>query len=213
MSVGCRRFIWGVTVVQDSTTTQGSRKGSDSGVATRRLITPTFSPGGEAGLFAASIGLAIVFIFAGRTVTGLSVLSAAEFAVMSIPGCVAAILLCGRWFDRLSFVGGIVLVFFAVNAVVIIAHLTQLYLFGGLENPRELLFRRMLFASFLVGFMLRQSTMRHQLRLRKAAEQTAKIQALQSRIRPHFLFNSMNVIASLIPVNPDKAEQVVEDLS
>ena len=71
----------------------------------------------------------------------------------------------------------------------------------------------MLFASFLVGFMLRQSTMRHQLRLRKAAEQTAKIQALQSRIRPHFLFNSMNVIASLIPVDPDNAEQVVEDLS
>ena len=120
---------------------------------------------------------------------------------------------CGRWFDRLSFVGGIVLVFFAVNAVVIIAHLTQLYLFGELENPQELLIRRMLFASFLVGFMLRQSTMRHHLRLRKAAEQTAKIQALQSLIRPHFLFNSMNVIASLIPVNPDKAEQVVEDLS
>ena len=200
-------------MVQDSTTTQGSSKGPGSGVPTRRLIAPSFSPGGEAGLFAASIALAIVFIFAGRTVTGLSVLSAAEFAVMAIPGCVAAILLCGRWFDRLSFVGGVVLVFFAVNAVVIIAHLTQLYLFGELENPQELLIRRMLFASFLVGFMLRQSTMRHQLRLRKAAEQTAKIQALQSRIRPHFLFNSMNVIASLIPVNPDKAEQVVEDLS
>ena len=107
-------------MVQDSTTTQGSSKGPGSGVPTRRLIAPSFSPGGEAGLFAASIGLAIVFIFAGRTVTGLSVLSAAEFAVMAIPGCVAAILLCGRWFDRLSFVGGVVLVFFAVNAVVII---------------------------------------------------------------------------------------------
>ena len=55
--------------------------------------------------------------------------------------------------------------------------------------------------------------MQHQLRLRKTAERSAKIQALQSRIRPHFLFNSMNVIASLIPVDPDKAEQVVEDLS
>ena len=96
-----------------------------------------------------------MFIFAGRTVTGLSVLSAVEFVVMSIPGCVAAIQLCCHWFDRLSFVGGIVLVSFAVNAAANIARLTQLYLFGQLDNPQELLIRRMLFALFLVGFMLR----------------------------------------------------------
>ncbi len=41
----------------------------------------------------------------------------------------------------------------------------------------------------------------------------ARIQALQSRIRPHFLFNSMNIIASLISVDPETAESVVEDLS
>lgn len=96
-----------------------------------------------------------MFIFAGRTVTGLSALSAVEFVVMAIPGCVAAIQLCCHWFDRLSFVGGIFLVFFAVNAAAIIAHLTQLYLFGELDSPQELLIRRMLFASFLVGFILR----------------------------------------------------------
>lgn len=38
-------------------------------------------------------------------------------------------------------------------------------------------------------------------------------QALQAHIRPHFLFNSMNTIASLIRLHPDKAEQAVEDLS
>jgi len=36
---------------------------------------------------------------------------------------------------------------------------------------------------------------------------------MQSRIRPHFLFNSMNMIASLIGSDPGKAERVVEDLS
>ena len=41
----------------------------------------------------------------------------------------------------------------------------------------------------------------------------ARLQALQARIRPHFLFNSMNIIASLIPVDPDNAEVVFEDLS
>ena len=41
----------------------------------------------------------------------------------------------------------------------------------------------------------------------------SRIQALQARIRPHFLFNSMNTIASLIRFAPDKAEQAVEDFS
>lgn len=44
-------------------------------------------------------------------------------------------------------------------------------------------------------------------------ESQARIEALQSRIRPHFLFNSMNIIASLIQTKPQLAEQAVEDLS
>ncbi len=44
-------------------------------------------------------------------------------------------------------------------------------------------------------------------------EARARIQALQSRIRPHFLFNSMNAIASLTRTRPALAEQVVEDLA
>jgi two-component system sensor histidine kinase AlgZ len=50
-------------------------------------------------------------------------------------------------------------------------------------------------------------------RMRAKSESQARVQALQSRIRPHFLFNSMNIIASLIHIDPDKAEQAVEDLS
>lgn len=41
----------------------------------------------------------------------------------------------------------------------------------------------------------------------------ARVQALQARIRPHFLFNSMNTIASLTRSSPESAEQAVEDLS
>jgi two-component system sensor histidine kinase AlgZ len=52
-----------------------------------------------------------------------------------------------------------------------------------------------------------------QWRLEQASALQSRIQALQSRIRPHFLFNSMNISASLIPVDPDNAEAVVEDLS
>jgi two-component system sensor histidine kinase AlgZ len=41
----------------------------------------------------------------------------------------------------------------------------------------------------------------------------ARIHALQARIRPHFLFNSMNTIAALTRSNPVQAEQAVEDLA
>ena len=44
-------------------------------------------------------------------------------------------------------------------------------------------------------------------------EAEARISALQALIRPHFLFNSMNTIASLTRSDPLQAEEAVEDLS
>jgi two-component system sensor histidine kinase AlgZ len=41
----------------------------------------------------------------------------------------------------------------------------------------------------------------------------ARLQALQSRIRPHFLFNSLNAVLSLIRRDPRRAERALEDLS
>lgn len=68
-------------------------------------------------------------------------------------------------------------------------------------------------AAIIAGIVMRYLYVNEQLREKGEAELQARIQALQSRIRPHFLFNSMNIIASLIAVDPDTAEQVVEDLS
>jgi two-component system sensor histidine kinase AlgZ len=48
---------------------------------------------------------------------------------------------------------------------------------------------------------------------RVEAASKAQVDALQARIRPHFLFNSMNTIASLIRTRPAEAEQTVEDLA
>jgi two-component system sensor histidine kinase AlgZ len=41
----------------------------------------------------------------------------------------------------------------------------------------------------------------------------ARLQALQARIRPHFLFNSLNAVLSLIRRDPRRAETALEDLS
>ena len=44
-------------------------------------------------------------------------------------------------------------------------------------------------------------------------EARARIRALQARIRPHFLFNSMNTIAALTRSDPSRAEEAIEDLA
>lgn len=46
--------------------------------------------------------------------------------------------------------------------------------------------------------------------MRERAE--ARVEALQARIRPHFLFNTLNTVAELIPTAPAQAEQAIEDL-
>ena len=41
----------------------------------------------------------------------------------------------------------------------------------------------------------------------------ARLQALQARIRPHFLFNSLNAVLSLIRSQPQRAETALEDMA
>jgi len=45
------------------------------------------------------------------------------------------------------------------------------------------------------------------------AETTARLAELQSRIRPHFLFNTLNTALALVRLDPEKAEGVLEDLA
>jgi two-component system, LytTR family, sensor histidine kinase AlgZ len=45
------------------------------------------------------------------------------------------------------------------------------------------------------------------------AEATARLAELQSRIRPHFLFNTLNTALALVRLDPKRAEEVLEDLS
>ena len=77
----------------------------------------------------------------------------------------------------------------------------------------QALLRNLIVSAIMTGLVLRYFYVQHQLRQKEQAELQARIHALQSRIRPHFLFNSMNSIASLIGSEPETAERIVEDLS
>ena len=80
-----------------------------------------------------------------------------------------------------------------------------------LEEPAFI--SNLLVASILAAIVLRFFYLQSQYRKRIIIAADAKLQALQARIQPHFLFNSMNIIAGLIPINPELAEKVIEDLS
>jgi two-component system, LytTR family, sensor histidine kinase AlgZ len=45
------------------------------------------------------------------------------------------------------------------------------------------------------------------------ATQEARLQALQARIRPHFLFNTINAVLSIVRADPKRAETALEDMS
>jgi two-component system sensor histidine kinase AlgZ len=76
------------------------------------------------------------------------------------------------------------------------------------------LLTRALGISVIVGLVvLHYLHLQYRWRQQMETENAARLQALQSRIRPHFLFNSMNTIASLTQSNPSLAEEVVVDLA
>lgn len=84
---------------------------------------------------------------------------------------------------------------------------------GSRHFDKWQLLDNLLISAVLAGIALRYFYLAQELRQRQRAELEARIQALQSRIRPHFLFNSMNSIASLIGSDPVAAEAAVEDLA
>lgn len=75
------------------------------------------------------------------------------------------------------------------------------------------LLRNLLVAAVVGGVALRYFYLQHQLALRERSEMQARLDSLRSRIRPHFLFNTLNSIASLIASHPERAETAIEDLA
>ncbi|MCW8881949.1 MAG: histidine kinase [Sedimenticola sp.] len=73
--------------------------------------------------------------------------------------------------------------------------------------------KSLVICAIVSALLMHYLSIQYRWRLQVEAESQAHLQALQSRIRPHFLFNSMNTIASLTRSNPALAEEVVYDLS
>ncbi len=81
------------------------------------------------------------------------------------------------------------------------------------ETHGAFLLRTVGISAIASAVTLRYFYVQHQWKKNVESEAEARIQALQSRIRPHFLFNCMNTIASLTRKDPALAEQALEDLA
>ncbi len=81
------------------------------------------------------------------------------------------------------------------------------------SNHLFFLSRNIAVGIIIISLALRYFYINDQWQKNVEREAEARIQALQARIRPHFLFNSMNTIAALTRTNPAAAEEAVEDLA
>ena len=80
-------------------------------------------------------------------------------------------------------------------------------------DPLRFALRNVAIGLVVTGLALRYFYVAYEWRRSVELRAAARVHALQARIRPHFLFNSMNTIASLTRTNPVLAEQAVQDLA
>lgn len=85
---------------------------------------------------------------------------------------------------------------------------------GTAPEQRWLFMARNLLIGLIIGALaLRYFYVSQQWRLNVESQARSRVNALQARIRPHFLYNSMNTIAALTRSDPARAEEAVQDLA
>ncbi|MGH8299040.1 MAG: sensor histidine kinase [Steroidobacteraceae bacterium] len=142
-------------------------------------------------------------------------------------GLVCAALLCWtrRQLEQLTVVRGSAAVLALLTATIIVISAAAYFigrsrLAGGTgaatffpSQGGPFVLRNVAIGFVIVAVALRYFYVTHQWRRNIEMRAAARVHALQARIRPHFLFNSMNTIASLTRSDPVLAEQAVQDLA
>lgn len=114
--------------------------------------------------------------------------------------------------------GAAFLLLLSITFVISEASIWILYFTGQLPSPRPDWHGNFLIQNLSVSLVVNALALRyllgiHELQQRTVSEERARMQALKSRIRPHFVFNSLNIIASLTRSSPSRAERAIEDMA
>jgi len=89
-------------------------------------------------------------------------------------------------------------------------NLTQFY---KSDWNNQFILRNLAISAIVCAVLLRYFFVQHHWKLNQLSEAKTRLKALEARIRPHFLFNSMNTIASLVHDQPDTAETTIINLA
>jgi two-component system sensor histidine kinase AlgZ len=143
------------------------------------------------------------------------------FAVALSLASAVVLKLASPWLKRMSIAAGsivVVLIMLAVTAVSTDGMIFALHDLGLISERwppwRESLIIRTLLISGIISVLgLRYLIVQRRAEVEGKNQQEARMQALQSRIRPHFLFNALNSVASLTRSDPARAEAVLHDLA
>jgi two-component system sensor histidine kinase AlgZ len=114
-----------------------------------------------------------------------------------------------RLLGRLAYAHGLLAVLAVVLAATAALFPFQTF-FGGSGSGRELILS-LGYGALATGSLAWYFHLRNRAFSPAIAE--ARLQALQARIRPHFLFNSLNAVLSLIRKDPKRAEAALEDMA
>lgn len=144
-----------------------------------------------------------------------------SFLIQWIALGTAAVLTCFRgWIIQLTVPWATLAAFGLAQLVTLIFSLLALWVLDSHHFQLNLsllltpfVLRNLAISSIVCLMALRYFYIHYQWQSNVKAEANARLQALQARIRPHFLFNSLNTIASLIMTRPDHAEEAILDLS
>lgn len=136
-------------------------------------------------------------------------------------GWVALLCRLGAWLNRLApaIAAGIayaivLLITLTVSALTVwLANRVMPATAGNGSLDAQFVLRNALICAIVAAVGLRYMYMQHEWKRNIEARTGARLAALQARIRPHFLFNSMNSIAALIRSRPAVAETAVLDLA
>lgn len=121
---------------------------------------------------------------------------------------VLALAALSRVLRRLPYAAGLLAVIGIELALVLVFHSAVAVLLTDAQDalPKMLLAVALVSAMMLAYFDLRSRAL-------SPALAEARLQALQARIRPHFLFNSINAVLSLVRQEPRRAEAALEDMA
>lgn len=100
---------------------------------------------------------------------------------------------------------------FAFLATVGFAHYG--YAGAAVRDPTAFVLRVLAVSALVTAAWLRYQYVLSRWQLQAKAESLARLDALQARMQPHFLFNSLNTVAGLIAKDPATAEEVLLDFA